>query len=234
MPPNNDRSRHRLRAQGIKVRELEDRLDDLRTAVVEAIKAHERGDDADAIFADLKREIEHVPAGRWNEAAVKAAAVEWAKRYGDPPAAIDWNPAAMRQRNRLQLLDRWNDGDWPSVRTVIRLFGTWNRFLVAAGFPPRLFADPAKRGPGGAGKGLDHLPEWEGWRTVGSYRDQRGLSQHKIAERAGISYEYLRMIETGKQTNPGVRVLIAIARALTLRPSELIDATEPDDYDPAA
>jgi transcriptional regulator with XRE-family HTH domain len=74
--------------------------------------------------------------------------------------------------------------------------------------------------------GLDHLPEWEGWHLVHAYRDQRGLSQTRVAERAGISYEYFRMIERGAQTNPGVRVVIAVARALTLPPGALIDAGE--------
>jgi DNA-binding XRE family transcriptional regulator len=224
-----DRDRHRLRAQGAKLRELEDRLDDLRTAVLTALDEHAEGKPADEVFADLRTAVEHVPAGRWNEHECIAKAHEWAKRFGEPPAAIDWNPSAMRQRGRTHLLDRWNDGDWPSVRTIIRLFGTWNRFLVAAGYPPRLLANPANRGPGGAGKGLDHLPEWVGWRAVSSYRDQRGLSQDKAAKRANISLDYFRAVEKGEQTNPGVRVVIAIARALTVRPSELLNDPEIDD-----
>lgn len=216
--------RHRVRAQGVRIRDLEERLDELREAVLAGLRAHDEGDvDAEDVLADLRRVVEHVPAGRWTVPACTAAAVEWADRYGEPPAAIDWNPAAMRQRNRLEHLDRWNAGDWPSQRTITRLFGSWNHFLVEAGFVPRLGSDPARRGPGGAGKGLDHLPEWQGWQIVGAYRDQRGLSQTKVAERAGISYEYFRMIERGAQTNPGVRVVIAVARALTLPPGALID-----------
>jgi DNA-binding XRE family transcriptional regulator len=217
---------HRVRAQGVRIRDLEERLDELREAVLAGIRAHEEGQDAEDVLADLKRKVEHVPAGRWTVPACTAAAVEWAHRYGEPPAAIDWNPAGMRQRHRLEHLDRWAEGDWPSQRTITRLFGSWNHFMVEAGFAPRLGSDPARRGPGGAGKGLDHLPEWEGWHLVHAYRDQRGLSQTRVAERAGISYEYFRMIERGAQTNPGVRVVIAVARALTLPPGALIDAGE--------
>lgn len=226
---SDDRTQHRLRGQGVRLRELEDRLDDLRTAVLTAIEQHDEGKPADEVFDDLRRAVEHVPAGRWNEQACIEKAHEWAKRFGDPPAAIDWNPSAMKQRGRTHLLDRWNDGDWPSVRTVIRLFGTWNSFLMRAGYPPRLQADPERRGPGGAGKGLDHLPEWVGWRAVSAYRDQRGLSQDKLAKRANISLDYYRAVEKGEQTNPGVRVVIAIARALTVRPSELLDDPESGD-----
>lgn len=215
--------RHKVRAQGVRIRDLEERLDELRTAVLESVEAYEQGDDPARVLEELKRKVEHVPAGRWTVPACTAAAVEWAQRYGEPPAAIDWNPAKMRQRGRLEHLDRWTEGEWPSERTIGRLFGSWNQFMVEAGFTPRLGSDPARRGPGGAGKGLDHLPEWEGWHLVHAYRDQRGLSQTAIAKRAGISYEYFRMIERGAQTNPGVRVVIAVARALTLPPGVLID-----------
>lgn len=212
--------RARLRSQGQRLRDLEERLEELRSAVLSGLEAHERGVPADAVLKELRHAVEHVPAGRWSVPACTAAAVEWAERYGEPPTAIDWNPSAMRQRGREELLDRWNDGDWPSQRTIVRLFGSWNKFMVEAGFTPRLQA--ASHGPGGAGKGLDHLPLWEGWQIVGAYRDQRGLTQTAVAKRAQISYEYFRSIEVGKQTNPGVRVVIALARALTLPPAALV------------
>jgi transcriptional regulator with XRE-family HTH domain len=51
-----------------------------------------------------------------------------------------------------------------------------------------------------------------------------GLSLHELAERAGVTPNYLGMIELGKR-NPSVAVIEAIARGLHVAPGELLGGT---------
>lgn len=63
-------------------------------------------------------------------------------------------------------------------------------------------------------------------RSVGTvlrmYRNQAGLSQEKLATRLGVSVNYVSVLETGKQY-PSIGTLIRFARALEVRPGELVD-----------
>lgn len=52
-------------------------------------------------------------------------------------------------------------------------------------------------------------------------RMQRGLTLEALAQRAGVSYQYLSGIETGKE-NFSIAVLDGIAAALDLRLTELV------------
>ena len=60
-------------------------------------------------------------------------------------------------------------------------------------------------------------------------REQRGLSQEALAARAGISYQYLSGVETGKK-NFSIQVMEAVSKALDLPLRTLITAA----YDSAA
>lgn len=65
---------------------------------------------------------------------------EWADRYGDAPAMADWSPhIARHQLHDEDRARRCEDaiGCWPSPDSVIRIFGSWNAGLEAAGFTPR-------------------------------------------------------------------------------------------------
>jgi transcriptional regulator with XRE-family HTH domain len=53
-------------------------------------------------------------------------------------------------------------------------------------------------------------------------RDQRGLSQRALAEKAGISREYLARLETGRQ-DPTLSTLEKIARALKVTVGAIVD-----------
>ena len=59
-------------------------------------------------------------------------------------------------------------------------------------------------------------------RVLRIYRKQVGLSQEKLAERLGVSTNYVSVLETGKQY-PSIGTLIRFARALGVRPGELVD-----------
>jgi len=55
-----------------------------------------------------------------------------------------------------------------------------------------------------------------------SRRRTRHLTQRGLAERAGVSAEYIRKLELDQITNPTVSTLVALAAALSVAPSELL------------
>jgi len=57
-------------------------------------------------------------------------------------------------------------------------------------------------------------------RSVRSRREARGLTQEKLAERAGLGSTYISGIERGLR-NPGIRNVARLAKALGLSTSEL-------------
>ena len=61
--------------------------------------------------------------------------------------------------------------------------------------------------------------------TIKVARTDLGIERTELAERAGISYSYLAAIENG-QKQPSSQVLIALAEALGLRSSELMESAE--------
>ena len=85
----------------------------------------------------------------WTQELVVARIREWNDIYGEPPAGPDWMPAKARAINDPERERRFLDakGHWPNVVSVIRLFGTWNAAITAAGFTPR-----APHGGGGNGQ----------------------------------------------------------------------------------
>lgn len=65
-------------------------------------------------------------------------------------------------------------------------------------------------------------------RMIHSLRESAGLSQEKLAQRAGMSYQYLSSVENGKK-NFTVGVLESLAAALGLSFAELVDRAFADD-----
>jgi HNH endonuclease len=61
----------------------------------------------------------------------------WTERYGEPPAITDWSPSRARRSGQEWRAERYHAGDWPSVSTVVRRFGTFTAAVRAAGLPPR-------------------------------------------------------------------------------------------------
>ncbi|MGH6911002.1 MAG: helix-turn-helix domain-containing protein [Phenylobacterium sp.] len=57
-------------------------------------------------------------------------------------------------------------------------------------------------------------------RGIRVLRDATGLSQEELAERAGLSRNYVGLLERGER-NASATALIAIARALGARPGDL-------------
>ena len=57
---------------------------------------------------------------------------------------------------------------------------------------------------------------------IKALRKQRGWSQEQLAERVGISTQYVSNIERGKE-NPTLDMLLRLAGALKVSPAEMFD-----------
>ena len=63
-------------------------------------------------------------------------------------------------------------------------------------------------------------------RSIRSYRKQRGMSQEDLAEKSGLSRNYISDIERGVR-NPSLLALIGIAKALRMPLRDLLADVEP-------
>jgi transcriptional regulator with XRE-family HTH domain len=63
-------------------------------------------------------------------------------------------------------------------------------------------------------------------RQVLARRQEKGLSQTELAERAGISRNYVSLIERGEATNISMKVINLLAETLETPSSELIGVTK--------
>jgi transcriptional regulator with XRE-family HTH domain len=65
----------------------------------------------------------------------------------------------------------------------------------------------------------DPLPQFGA--NLRAAREQRGLSQESLAQRAGMDPAEIRRLEAARR-DPGIRVLTRLARALKLAPGDLL------------
>lgn len=61
----------------------------------------------------------------------------WHERYGEPPTMADWDPYRARRIGQSWRIDRYDEGDWPSAKTVRNHFGRLSDAVAAAGLVPR-------------------------------------------------------------------------------------------------
>jgi len=64
-------------------------------------------------------------------------------------------------------------------------------------------------------------------KRIGEIRKREGLSQEKLAERVGISAQYVSNIERGKE-NPTLDLLLGLADALKVSLAEMCDFEDMD------
>jgi hypothetical protein len=69
--------------------------------------------------------------------SVLEAIAAWVERYGETPGMADWDPSRARRAGQMWRVTRFYEGDWPSVATVRRHFGSLNAAVREAGFDPR-------------------------------------------------------------------------------------------------
>jgi transcriptional regulator with XRE-family HTH domain len=60
-------------------------------------------------------------------------------------------------------------------------------------------------------------------------RKKQGLSQSELAERAGISRNYVSLIERGEATNVSVAIVNKLATALSVPPATLLGQDQPSN-----
>jgi hypothetical protein len=56
----------------------------------------------------------------------------WTLRYGEPPTQADWDPVRARALHQEWRIQRYRDGDWPSLSTVRARFETLTGAVAAA------------------------------------------------------------------------------------------------------
>ncbi len=54
-------------------------------------------------------------------------------------------------------------------------------------------------------------------------REEKGMTQAQLAERAGVTREYITMLESGAKANPSLEVLKALAKALKVKAGRLLE-----------
>lgn len=97
------------------------------------------------------------PAKLWDAERVVEGIQEFARLYGRPPTARDWNVAMARSEGRHDLVERfYADLCWPHTGTVLTYFSSWSAALRAAGFEPLTpgyhYEDNGTVAPNGVGK----------------------------------------------------------------------------------
>lgn len=78
-----------------------------------------------------------------NSDEVLRAIREWTLRYGDTPTQADWDPVRARRLGQEWRIARYQAGDWPSVATARKHFGSLGEAVRAAGLLPRPQSDSA-------------------------------------------------------------------------------------------
>lgn len=59
-------------------------------------------------------------------------------------------------------------------------------------------------------------------KVLKALREQKGLSQHALAKKVGVTGAYITMLETGARKNPTVDTLKKIAKALGVPVTDLL------------
>ena len=202
------------------IAELEQRVENMQNTVKRVLTDLETGSEPMAIVPTLRR-IAGRYRPRYSKRDLIAKAHEWEDTHGEPPKLLDWNPTTARVHlaapKAREVIRRYLDGEWPHASTVIAQFFSWNAFMREAGYEPRTAPDEPR-----GGQGLDHLPPWAGWEHVRHLRERAHLTIGQASSAGGLSMAHWSNIENGKHTNPGIRLLLAMARGLGVRVEALL------------
>lgn len=202
-----------------KLADAEGRLASIAAAATMVIDAYDQGGDLEGAFRRFRRSALGTGYQQWGRGAVREAGLRWAEQYGEPPKALDWNPTVAVKKGHHEAAERFYEGDWPHYELARYHFGSWSGFMQDLGFEPRKGPDTFATGP------IDdeRLPPWNGWEFLRSYRSRMGLTQTQLAKLAGVSHGLVWHVETGRSTNPGVRILLALAKPLGVPPAAFFE-----------
>jgi hypothetical protein len=158
--------------------------------------------------------------GFWTRDRIIDAIQRWNDLYGKPPNATDWNPAMARRLGHDERVARFEEGLWPHVNTVQRVFDGWNVAIRAAGLQPTKVSSYGRPGddPETVMEAVEH------------YRAGDSLS--KAAAKVGISQMTLtRALTAAGVPLPGERLIERIKAFLRDRdwtPAKTITYALPD------
>jgi hypothetical protein len=68
---------------------------------------------------------------------ILAAIRRWNDLHGEPPTMADWDPYRARRMGQEWRIARYDNGHWPSMKTVRNHFGRLSAAVAAAGLVPR-------------------------------------------------------------------------------------------------
>ena len=138
------------------------------------------------------------------EAELIAALRAWAVEHGEPPRAIDWDPArARRLPGHAWRADRFEAGVWPTARMLTKRFGTFNAAVAAAGFKPRRSPARVRANLAGPDAVLDAIRAW-----VKLYGDVPTLADWDTARARRLGQEW-RVVRYQDGDWPSARTVIA-------------------------
>ena len=60
----------------------------------------------------------------------------WTAQFGAPPTTTDWEPSRARRLGQEWRAERFESGDWPTVRIVCARFESFNEAVAQAGYTP--------------------------------------------------------------------------------------------------
>lgn len=209
-----------LRAAQLRTLELERQVERLRTELERVVTVVESGENVTTLLPRLRRAVRDYRQF-WTRELIVDKVHEWVELYGSPPAAADWSPAAAKRQggpSAQQKIDRFLDGEWPQYSVVTSHFGSWSALIREAGHQPGIQG----HGKGGGTRNPGGLPQWTGWQHLQALRQRLKLTQGQVALAAGLSAGTYQDLESGRNDNPQIRTILAIAQALQVRPEGLV------------
>jgi hypothetical protein len=73
----------------------------------------------------------------WTGHEILDAIRRWTDLYGEPPTMADWDPYRARRTDQAWRVERYDAGEWPSVKSVRNHFGRLSEAVASAGLVPR-------------------------------------------------------------------------------------------------
>ena len=73
----------------------------------------------------------------WTATEILDAIRRWTELHGEPPTMADWDPYRARRIGQAWRVERYDAGEWPSVKSVRNHFGRLSDAIASAGLVPR-------------------------------------------------------------------------------------------------
>lgn len=73
----------------------------------------------------------HQPARRgvWTEETVREAARRFQREHGRAPTQVEWSPGEAYRKGRMDLVEAFEAGGYPTYQTAVRVCRSWDRVI---------------------------------------------------------------------------------------------------------